>query len=128
MLEVYFDGLCSLCNRSVETLRRLDRSGHLRFIDLESVEGDIPLPGHPGISLDDLRRELHVVAPDQSVYRGFFAFRRIARELPTLWPVLPLLYLPGASMLGPRLYRRVAEGRVRASGAEGRCCDRHSEG
>lgn len=114
MLDVYFDGLCSLCNRSVETLRGLDWWGRLRFIDLESAESDPPLREHPEVSIADLRRELHVVAPDQTVYRGFFAFRRIARELPTLWPVLPLLYLPGASVVGPSVYRRVALKRHRS--------------
>lgn len=127
MLDVYFDGMCPLCIRSVEALGVLDLSGRLRFNDLEALEAWPPLPGHPDVSLDDLRQELHVLAPDQSVHRGFFAFRRIARELPVLWPVLPLLYLPGASILGPRLYRRVAGSRVRLDGVNGRCCDRHTQ-
>jgi hypothetical protein len=36
--------------------------------------------------------------------RGFFAFRRIAWESPLTWPLLAVFYLPGAGIIGPRVY------------------------
>ena len=56
---------------------------------------------------------MRAVAPDGQVYRGFFAFRELARILPPLWPFVPLLYLPFAATIGPRVYRLVARHRTR---------------
>ena len=33
--------------------------------------------------------------PTGRVTRGFFAFRRILRESPLMWPFLPSVYMPG---------------------------------
>lgn len=120
MLAVYYDGRCPLCIRSVALLRRLDRRGHLTFVDLEQPDLVIP----DGVSMEDLRREMHVVPADGPTAGGFFGFREIARTLPALWPLLPLLYVPGAQLLGPVIYRRIAAGRLRKEGCE-RACARH---
>lgn len=122
MLAVYYDGLCPLCIRSVGVLSRLDLWGHLRFVDLE--QPDIVRP--PGVSMEDLRREMHVVPVDGPPAAGFFGFRKIAGMLPTLWPLLPVLYLPGAGLLGPRVYRRIAARRARNDSCEG-SCERHCQ-
>jgi predicted DCC family thiol-disulfide oxidoreductase YuxK len=39
------------------------------------------------------------------------AVRRLAWQLPALWPAAPLLYLPGVPQLGQRLYLWVAKNR-----------------
>ncbi|MGH7540224.1 MAG: DCC1-like thiol-disulfide oxidoreductase family protein, partial [Gemmatimonadota bacterium] len=59
--------------------------------------------------------------PEGRVYRGFFAFRALARALPPLWPVLPLLHLPGVASLGVRVYDRVARARGRGACRAGTC-------
>lgn len=126
-LDIYFDGLCPLCIRSMTIIRYLDLFDRLQFCDLEQPAGRTFLREHPELSVDDLRREMHVVAPDGSVSRGFFAFRVIARYVPTLWPALPVFFLPFADRLGPRIYRQVAAGRVRRDNCESGTCARHVE-
>jgi hypothetical protein len=68
------------------------------------------------------------VSADGSVVGGFHGFRSIARTLPTLWPLVPVLYLPGAGALGPRAYQRVAEGRLRLENCAEGTCPRHGYG
>ena len=109
----------------MKTLRHLDLFDRLRFRDLEKAESQELLKAYPDLSIDDLRREMHVMAPDGSVTRGFFAFRTIARFLPTLWLIVPVFYLPFANRLGPQIYRRVATGRLRIQGCEDGACLRH---
>jgi predicted DCC family thiol-disulfide oxidoreductase YuxK len=82
---------------------------------------------HPEISLEDCRREMHVVLPDGSVRRGFFAFREIVWYLPAWWPLLLVCYLPLASVIGPRLYRMVASRRARTESSTCEACALNSE-
>jgi predicted DCC family thiol-disulfide oxidoreductase YuxK/uncharacterized membrane protein YphA (DoxX/SURF4 family) len=123
---VVYDGRCPICLRSVTLLRSLDLLDRLRFADLE-VEGRAAIertgvPDGEVPSIQALRHEMHTVGPGGGLYTGFGAFRRIARLLPPLWALVPLVHLPGASAIGETLYRRVARSRVRLGGCvEGVC-------
>lgn len=112
---VLFDGACSLCRRSMVLARYWDWLERVQVRRLQDERGEDRRLA--GLDPDALRREMHVVAPDGEIRTGFFGFRRLLRELPPLWPVLPFFYLPGASRLGPAVYRRVAARRNR------RLCD-----
>ncbi len=109
---VIYDGLCPLCLRSMAILDELDGRRCLRYLDLERQWDEVRRAA-PGLTPDQARAAMHVIAPDGRIYRGFFAFRALARALPILWPILPFLYLPLAAQAGPWIYRRVAESRSR---------------
>ena len=66
----------------------------------------------PDIPLEQLRHSMHVIGPDRRAYRGFFAFRALAGRLPALWPLVPILYLPGVPFIGTRIYAGVARNRA----------------
>ncbi len=51
----------------------------------------------PQLSSVDLDDSMYVVSARGRVYRGFFAFRRLARSSPLTWLLLPLFYAPGAT-------------------------------
>ncbi len=109
---VVYDGLCPLCIRSMVRLDVLDVSDRLAYLDLEH---DWPAITErvPSLTREDVRRAMHVIAPDGTVHRGFFAFRELSRAMPMLWPIAPIMYAPLASRVGPILYHRVARGRAR---------------
>jgi hypothetical protein len=52
--------------------------------------------------------------------------RRIAWEAPALWLLLPLLYVPGAGIVGPRLYGWIARNRHRLGCGSDACSLRPS--
>jgi predicted DCC family thiol-disulfide oxidoreductase YuxK len=107
--EIFYDGLCILCVRSMTGIRYFDWFDKLQYTDLENANGAIPV----SISMEDARREMHVCFPDGKIEKGFFAFRRLVKYLPMLWPVFFLFYLPFSNYWGPRLYRAVASARKR---------------
>jgi len=109
---VIYDGLCPLCIRSMTILDTLDSRHRLAYLDLQGDRSRLAAIA-PGVSAEQARAAMHVVSPSTEVYRGFFGFRQLARILPPLWPVLPLLYLPFAATIGPRLYDLVAGRRTR---------------
>ncbi len=65
------------------------------------------------VSKEQAEEAMLVVDPGKRVFPGFFAFRRIILELPVLYPLLLLFYFPGASLVGPWIYSRVAKNRHR---------------
>lgn len=109
---VMYDGSCGLCIRAMVVVEYLDMRRRLRFVDLEQG-----LP-EAGIEPDAAPHAMLVVRPDgREIYAGFQAFRQIARLLPLLWSLLPLLRTSLAARLGPAIYARVAASRCSA----GRC-------
>jgi predicted DCC family thiol-disulfide oxidoreductase YuxK len=126
---VLYDGHCAFCRKSVELLHRLDWLKRLRFADARDP-AQVPSvrawsPDHALTGLDPARllEEMHVLTADgRRVYHGFAALRWLAWRLPLLWPVAPLLYLPGVLPLGQRLYLWVARNRFRLVPCHGGVC------
>lgn len=108
-LAVVYDGLCVFCLRSLRLLRVLDFRGRLVLHDAN--ERAAVLVRFPQLAGADLDEAMYVVDASGRAYRGFYAFRRIARALPLLWPLVPLAYLPGAGFAGERVYALIARNR-----------------
>jgi predicted DCC family thiol-disulfide oxidoreductase YuxK len=107
---ILFDGQCPFCRRSVALLKRLDWLGRFDYHDGRDGAG---IPAHTAaLDVERLTQEMHVLTPDRTrVLAGFRAVRWIAGRVPLLWPVWPLLFLPGMTRLGQKLYLWVARHR-----------------
>jgi acetyl esterase len=103
-LVVIYDASCAFCRTAARWLQRHDRWTRLRF---EPIADVVETRGHQ-FGRAALDAEMHVVDGGGRVYRGFRAWRRIVRDVPILMPLLPLLWLPGASLVGDRVYHWVA--------------------
>jgi predicted DCC family thiol-disulfide oxidoreductase YuxK len=107
---VLYDGACPLCRKSVAVLRRLDWRKRLTYQDAR--DSDHLPPSAVPLKLARLLQEMHLLTPDKMrVYAGYQAFRWMAGRLPLLWPMWPLLFLPGVPWVGRRIYRWVAKNR-----------------
>ena len=85
-----FDGVCNLCNASVNFV--IDRDPHavFRFAALQSDEAK-PLLRQVGLDEDHL--ESLVLIEDGKAYTSSTAALRVAGRLPGLWPLLHVLLL-----------------------------------
>jgi predicted DCC family thiol-disulfide oxidoreductase YuxK len=107
---VLYDGGCPFCLKSVALLKKLDWLHRLSYHDARDTER-LPESAVP-LEPERLMREMHVLTPDrQMAYTGFRAWRWIAARLPLLWPVWPMLFVPGIPWVGQRLYLWVARNR-----------------
>jgi predicted DCC family thiol-disulfide oxidoreductase YuxK len=118
--QVFYDGHCALCRKSVALLKRLDWLKTLSYVDVrdEDQEAVRSLP----VSNGKLLEEMHLLTPGSELYHGFTAFRWMAWYLPLLWFLVPFLYSPGVSTLGQRLYLWVARNRFRLVPCHGGVC------
>lgn len=101
-LRLIYDGDCGFCKRSLGLVKRLDLFSSLDYVDYHEFENTA-----------EFETSMVAVTPTGRSYRGFYAFRRLAWNLPLAWPVAPLLYLPGVAWVGERAYAWVAANRSR---------------
>jgi len=106
---VLYDGSCVLCCASVRWIRCLDWRNRIEYLDIQ--DWDRVQARFPTIDRDEASGEIHVVTPDGAIFKGYFGVRAIAARLPLTVGIVPLLYLPGFTWLGPRLYRFIARRR-----------------
>lgn len=73
-IEVFYDGDCPLCRREIRMLQRLDRHGHIGFVDIAAPAFD---PESVGLSWQTLMNRIHGRLPDGTVIEGVEVFRRL---------------------------------------------------
>jgi len=108
-IAVLFDGNCKLCRASVEAVRMYDNSGVVDLLDIHDEEKRALFPG---LEMDALMEEIHVVDEHGRVWRGARAINEILRRQHGLPGILAYLwYLPGFPWLADRQYKRIARRR-----------------
>ena len=114
---VLYDGVCGLCDRSVQLILRNDRRGRFRFAALQSDAGRALLErfGLPPEALDSV-----VLVEGGRAWLKSRAALRIARGMDAPWPLLwPLSIVPRP--LADFLYGLVAKNRYRIFGKLDAC-------
>jgi predicted DCC family thiol-disulfide oxidoreductase YuxK len=114
---VLYDGVCGLCDRSVQFLLRVDRERALRYAPLQGPTAEALRRRHPEIPVD---LDTVVFVDDGRVYLRSRAFIQLARYLPRPWRWLHAFrVVPRA--LADLVYRGVARVRYRIWGKLDAC-------
>ena len=112
---VFFDGVCGLCNQTVNTLIGMDSARQLRFSPLQGKAAAHTLP-------EDLRAELDSIAylRGSEIYTRSTAVLYMLRDLGGIWYFTSFaLWIP--KPLRDVLYNWVARNRYRWFGKESAC-------
>lgn len=106
--RLYIDGFCPTCRATARVLANLDWRGRVEIVSFR--DSAIPVP--PGLTPARLETEMVLVDLRRGrAVGGFQAIRALARQLPLLWPVQPLLAVIAWFGWGNRVYRYLAENR-----------------
>lgn len=76
-VTVWYDSQCPLCVREINLMRRLDKRGAIRFVDLYTAEG---CP----VNRSELLARFHAQEAGQPVVSGAAAFAAMWRAIPGL--------------------------------------------
>jgi predicted DCC family thiol-disulfide oxidoreductase YuxK len=113
---VFFDGVCGLCNSSVDFVLRHDREGQFRFSPLQGEAAARLLPVADRENLGSL-----ILWEDGRMYRRSTAVVRILRRIGGIWSMLGgALWLIPAPLRNAG-YRLVASQRYRLFGKKETC-------
>jgi predicted DCC family thiol-disulfide oxidoreductase YuxK len=99
-----FDGECGFCRRWVRRLRRLDRTGDLRYLPLQESKAT----DAAACPRSQLRQAVHFVGSDGAVHAGASAVREAFRYLRGGGIVRAIFGVPGVMLLAERGYVWVA--------------------
>ncbi len=80
-VKVWFDGGCPLCQREIAAMKRLDRGGRIRFVDV-SQDGPADCP----VERSELLARFHA-EEDGEVLDGAAAFAAMWRAIRVLRPL-----------------------------------------
>lgn len=114
---VLFDGVCNLCNASVQFILKRDRRAWFRFASLQSDAGQQVLR-EQGLATDEL--DTMILVEDRAVYTRSTAALRIVRRLGGLWPLL-YAFIVVPRVIRDFFYRIVAKNRYRWFGRRDQC-------
>ncbi len=105
---VIYDGSCRLCRASAQALSRIDLRDQLAFLPLQDP---VVTQRYPDLSQKELEQHVYVVDHHGGRHNGATAVRYLTGQLPALWPLAPLLHLPGSQPVWEWLYEQVSRRR-----------------
>lgn len=114
---VLFDGVCNLCNHSVQFVIKRDAKNYFKFGALQSEKGKALLEQYK-LPLDAL--DTVVLIEYGKAYTYSTAPLRIARKLSGLWPILSIFLLVPSFIRHP-IYRWIGRNRYRWFGEKDSC-------
>ena len=116
---IFFDGICNLCNHSVQFVIKRDRHDYFRFAALQTEAAKAQLAALNSVPHQEELNTI-ILLENGKVYDRSTAALRIARKLSGLWP---LLY---GFMIIPRFirdffYQLISKNRYRIWGKQESC-------
>jgi predicted DCC family thiol-disulfide oxidoreductase YuxK len=113
---LFFDGLCGLCNSSVDFVMKCDTQNVFRYAPLQGETAAEHLSVNDREDLDSV-----VVKMPEGTFRHSSAIVRILWKLPGIWPVMGTLLWLIPRPLRNFGYRLVAKNRYRFFGKKETC-------
>jgi len=115
---VLFDGVCNLCESTVQFIIRHDRKARFRFASLQSIAAQQLLARYH-YSDDELSSVLLV--SNEQVYRKSRAALRIAKQLDGLWPLFYYLFFWVPPFIADPVYDFIGNRRYKWFGKKESC-------
>lgn len=115
---ILFDGVCNLCNASVQFVLRRDKKAKFVFAALQTDTAKKLLQNTPKYITD-----LHsiVLIKNGKIYDESTAALHLARELSGAWPLLYYLFIWWPKIIRDGLYKFVAKRRYKWFGIQSSC-------
>ncbi|MCE7054928.1 DCC1-like thiol-disulfide oxidoreductase family protein [Algoriphagus sp. AGSA1] len=114
---IFFDGVCNLCNASIDFVIRRDKKDH--FL-VGALQDDFSRKILSGFEVREDYLDSLVLLENGKIYYKSSAALRIANKLSGLWPVLyPIILLP-KSLRDP-IYNWIGKNRYRWFGKKNTC-------
>ncbi|MEO1054157.1 MAG: thiol-disulfide oxidoreductase DCC family protein [Bacteroidota bacterium] len=114
---ILFDGVCNLCNSSVNFVIDRDKGRYFKFAALQSEAGQELLSslGQPTENFDSI-----VLVSNGKIYKKSRAALEVARKLRGLWPLLYVFMIVPWFIRNP-IYDLIAKNRYRWFGKSNEC-------
>lgn len=123
--RVLYDGACPRCRASMALLTAADPDRVIEPVDLTAVD---VASIHPGLTKEECLRSMHLVEREGRVSEGYDAVMRLLSWLPASMPFALVRFVPGVSVVGRRVYNKIASSRPRDVPCTDEVCGIHPPG
>ncbi len=114
---IFFDGVCNLCNSTVQFVIKHDRRQYFKFAALQSEFAQEQLSG---FVLKAKRGDSFVLVEDGKVYEQSTAALRVAKKLSGLWRLV-YIFIVVPPFVRDAVYNFVARNRYKWFGKQESC-------
>ncbi len=108
--KVLYDGACPRCRASMAFIMAGDPDHVVEPIDLTAVD---VAKVHPSLTKDECLKAMHLVRRDGRVEVGYDAVMTLLAWTPLSKPFALVRFVPGVSLVGRRVYNKIASTRPR---------------
>jgi predicted DCC family thiol-disulfide oxidoreductase YuxK len=115
---IIFDGVCNLCNSSINYIIDNDKNDIFRFVSLQSDLG-IALQNYLGIEIDNID-SIILYNPNEAYYLRSTAALKIMKEFSGLWKLSAIAFLL-PRIFRDKIYDFIASNRYKWFGKEDNC-------
>jgi predicted DCC family thiol-disulfide oxidoreductase YuxK len=112
-----FDGVCNLCNSSVQFIIKNDKKGKFRFASIQSDYGQQAIKEY---DLGDENLKTVILIADGKAYKKSTAALEVARRMDGLWPLLYVFWIVPYP-LRDLVYNWIANNRYKWFGKKDQC-------
>lgn len=113
-LSIFFDDRCNLCDQTVKILSLFDVFGILTFLP---IRRNIETASRFSVTLEEGLTDL--VGIEEATgkrYDGYALYETVAARVFFLWPAWPFFWLGRQLLVGPAIYRFIADRRTKIFG------------
>lgn len=114
---IFFDGVCNLCNASVQFVIARDSKNYFKFAALQS---DLAVSKLANYSLQVKQGDSFVLLENGKVYEQSTAALRVAKRLNGLWPLL-YAFIVVSPFIRNWVYKFIARNRYKWFGKQESC-------
>lgn len=112
---IFFDGVCNLCNASIQFVIKRDVKGYFKFSALQS---DLAKQYIPDLNSDDL--DTIILLENGKLYKRSTAALRIAKKLNGLWSLM-YVFVIVPPFIRNAIYNYIAKNRYKWWGRQEQC-------
>jgi len=106
---IIYDGHCRFCLAALKRLKVMDWFAVYQWIDFHTLSNVESI--EPSVKENISSSQIYLVENGNILFGGFSVFRRICLSMPMMFMMIPIIYFPGAGLLGPIIYKFVAKNR-----------------
>ncbi|WP_436399651.1 thiol-disulfide oxidoreductase DCC family protein [Roseobacter sp. S98] len=113
-VDLIYDDKCNLCDRTVNTVKRLDL---LNTVRLKPISDNLDWAAGQNLTHEDVLRDLFGYDERrQKLVSGYDLYLLLTRSVIVLLPLWPIFYIGKLLRIGPAIYRFIADRRIKYFG------------
>jgi len=104
---IAYDNRCLFCINAKKDIDMLDKSKKLEWVGIDKFKYK-----KYKLKKEDLLEEMYLI-DNKQVYKGYYAWKQIAKKIPLMYPLYLISFIPGVDFIGNKIYKIISKHRYK---------------